>query len=453
MEAKELSLADMIFESGIVGCGGAGFPTHVKMKSPIGTLIMNCAECEPLLRTDRMIVRNHAQELIEGLIRIKTKLPAENCVIALKSVYEEEVRILRELIALTNTPIRLQLLQSFYPAGDEHSVVYEVTGCAIPPGGIPLDVDAVVVNAATVLCIHDALSGIPFTHKYVTVNGDVEKPIVVKTPIGTPVKECIELAGGAKSLRCFVKNGGPIMGRVILSGEIDTEVITKTTSGLIVLPEYRYHKERSALPWEKIRKRAASACIQCRFCTDMCPRYLLGHPIEPHMIMRSLILGASPDALLENRSVQNAAYCCECGICTLYACPMGLQPSEVNKTIKSYLETAKRQGKKEDAVSVRAMRDIRKIPTKRIAARAGVLAYYDRKIESVVQANPCKVTLPLKQSVGAPSVPIVSTGDAVTVGQLIAVCPKDSLGANLHASISGIVVVEDRCIVICGQKR
>ena len=434
-----MSLLNQIFDAGIVGCGGAGFPTHIKLKASVGTLIMNAAECEPLLRTDRYIMRNFPMQLVSAFRAVSNLVSAKACVIALKGAYRDEINALEQAISDTGAPIKLHKMDSFYPAGDEHVIVYEVTGKTVPAAGIPLDVDTVVMNVGTTLCVYDAMLGKPFTYKYLTVTGEVNKPVIIKAPIGTSVKECIMLAGGAKSRRYFVKNGGPMMGRAIAYDHIDAEVVTKTTSGLLILPEEGYLSNSSKIPWANVKQRAASVCIQCSYCTQLCPRYLMGHPLEPHKIMRALAMGDDVETLLKHPAVQNAALCSECGICSIYSCPMGLQPSSVNKVLKDGLARTGIRFQKGISTPARDMREYRNVPTRRIASRAGVLPYYDYQIEEMVTADPDIVSIPLKQHIGAPSIPVVKEGDIVTAEQLIAKCPEGKPGANIHASISGIV--------------
>ena len=162
----------------------------------------------------------------------------------------------------------------------------------------------------------------------------------------------------------------------------------------------------------------------------------MGHPLEPHKIMRALAMG---DIDYHHPAVQNAALCCECGICSIYACPMGLHPSTVNKVLKERLAQKGIRREKGAPAFADDMRGYRKVPTKRVASRAGVLPYYDYRIEKMAVLEPEIVNIPLKQHIGAPSVPVVKTGDIVTAEQIIAKCPEGKPGANIHASISGIV--------------
>ena len=153
-----MNILDQIFECGIVGCGGAGFPTHVKLNTQVEYFIVNAAECEPLLRTDRYTMKHRAGDIIDAVEAIGDHLKAAKKVIALKGHYHEEIACLEEAIAAKNSDVELFFLENFYPAGDEQIMVYEVTGRVIPPAGIPSAVNAVVSNVGTVAAISDAMS-------------------------------------------------------------------------------------------------------------------------------------------------------------------------------------------------------------------------------------------------------------------------------------------------------
>ena len=167
-----MDLIKQIFDSGVVGCGGAGFPTHVKLKASPEILIINGAECEPLLRTDRYLMIHEAEKLVSGVDLICRELSIPEGRIALKKTYTKEIEALTAAIEKLHSKVQLHLMDSFYPAGDEQVVVYEVTGKVVPPAGIPLDVGAIVDNVATIIAVADAVSGIPFTEKYLTVTGE-----------------------------------------------------------------------------------------------------------------------------------------------------------------------------------------------------------------------------------------------------------------------------------------
>lgn len=436
-----MSIADQIFAAGIVGCGGAGFPTHLKLGAKnLRHLVLNGAECEPLLGTDRWLMRNRADDIVAAAAAVACELGAGDCTIGLKRTYTREIAALTQAIEKAKAPITIHQMDSFYPAGDEQVLVYEVTGEAVPPAGIPLDVGTVVSNIATMVAIYDAMNGIPFTYKYLTVNGAVPNPVVLHLPVGTSVAQCLSQAGGPLPERYVVISGGPMMGNILTMEQAAEAVVTKTTSGLLVLPEDSALGNANKVSLLHMKNRAASACIQCSYCTQLCPRNLLGHPLEPHKIMRKMAIGNDVTQLLDDPDIRSASLCCQCGVCELYACPMGLQPRRVNGILKDALaKAAIRYPKGEGAREVPAERKLRRIPTKRAASRAGVLQYMGNTLDQLLECQPEEVKLMLNQQIGTPGQPVVGIGDHVTAGQLVAKCPDGKMGANLHASITGKV--------------
>ncbi|HZJ77428.1 MAG TPA: 4Fe-4S dicluster domain-containing protein [Clostridia bacterium] len=433
-----MSLTDKVFNAGVVGCGGAGFPTHVKFNAKVEHFIINAAECEPLLRTDRYLMVHKASEIIKAALAIKEQLCAVDCTIALKKTYTKEINALKKAINDNKAEITIHEMESFYPAGDEQVIAYEVVGKVVPSGGIPLDINCVVSNLATVYSVYNAMQGYPFIKKYLTVTGEVNNPTVICAPIGTSLNDCIELAGGALIDDFFVISGGPMMGKWITKEQAQETVVTKTTSGFIVISANSMPAMQNRIKIEHTLNRAKSACIQCTFCTELCPRFLLGHPIEPHRIMRKLAGSTDIEAMLDDETIRNAQLCCECGVCELYACPMQLQPRKVNMIIKELLEKqGVRPEKSKDELAPSAERKNRKIPTNRAATRAGVGDYYHIEIESMKKCKPSIVKIPLLQHIGSPSELVATIGQQVKQGDLIAKCPEGKLGANIHASIDG----------------
>ena len=455
-----MDLIKQIFNSGVVGCGGAGFPTHVKLKASPEILIINGAECEPLLRTDRYLMIHEAEKLVSGVDLICRELSIPEGRIALKKTYTKEIEALTAAIEKLHSKVQLHLMDSFYPAGDEQVVVYEVTGKVVPPAGIPLG--AIVDNVATIIAVADAVSGIPFTEKYLTVTGEVREPSVLKVPVGTSFAQCIEMAGGTTSDKVMVVSGGPMMGAPMSWEAAMNASVTKTTSGILVLPEDGAIDRRRKTQLNHMLNRAKAACIQCTFCTQLCPRHMLGHPLQPHRIMRKMAMNMPHQdnnetakdhwilpELLEDKDIRQAAICSECGVCEVYACPMGLQPRVVNSLIKGELAQAGiRYSREGDTWEADANRPYRKVPTKRIAARAGVGAYYHIDGHTYKGETASKVVLPLKMNIGVPAEPVISDGVHVEKGQLIAACPEGKLGANLHASISGTAHLTGNAITI-----
>ena len=384
-----MSLIEKIEAAGVVGCGGAGFPTHRKLSGKFEYLIANGAECEPCLRHDRWLMRNKAKEIVQAMDAIAAELDIPNAVVALKGHYEAEAEAIEAAAKELGSKVRVHRMESFYPAGDEQTMVYEVTGRVVPPAGIPAEVGAVVDNVATLFAVYEAMNGIPFTKKYLTVTGEVNTPSVLHVPVGTSFKKCIELAGGAKIRDYFVVTGGPMMGKPVTAVELETAEVTKTTGGILVLPPDGYHAKTSQLNVKRMLSRAKSACIQCTSCSQLCPRYMLGHPLRPHMIMRKMAMGGHPKDMLDDPVIRSAALCCECGICEVYACPMGLNPRKINAIIKGELrEAGIRYQRQQTSWEADPEREMRKAPTDKVAARAGVYRYNKLNVSSFVEYDP-----------------------------------------------------------------
>lgn len=364
-----MNILEQIKEAGVCGCGGAGFPTHIKFDTQAEYLIVNGVECEPLLKTDRHVMKTHADEVIYAITKMGEHLHAQKLVLALKKEYAEEIEALKNALDNSKFMIELFLLESFYPAGDEHVLIYEVTGRTIPQGGLPKDVGVVVSNVSTMKAIFDALQGKAFTGRYLTVTGNVKKSTVTYAEIGMPLKELISAAEPIDQ-QYSVIIGGPMMGNILQKEEIENMVVEKTTSGLIIIDDKSkmiMHKQRSV---GSMIRMAKSACIQCSNCTELCPRYLLGHNIRPHKIMRIMAYNTEIEEILGHVDVKNSLNCSECGVCEWYACPMGLQPRRINQLLKRIL---KQQGESLEKLNVPPAaieeRKYRKVPTKRLSAR------------------------------------------------------------------------------------
>lgn len=227
-----------------------------------------------------------------------------------------------------------------------------------------------------------------------------------------------------------------------LGGE--NTLITKTTNAIIVLPQEHYLARRMEKNLEIERRRASSACCQCRACTDLCSRHMLGHPIEPHLVMRAV----GQQDLSDLKIYMNTAYCSGCGICENYACPQGLSPRSIIQQFKSGLRAAGVKVEKREPALVEWDRDLKKLPVHRLAKRLG-LAGYDTAApfeENIARID--RVRIPMSQHIGAPALPIVEEGEKVTKGQLIGQ-PAEGLSTGIHASIEGVVAkASDKEIVI-----
>ncbi len=445
-----MNLLDQIKEAGVVGCGGAGFPTHIKLNCNVEYLIINAAECEPLLRTDRWLMINKAVEIIAAVDMVAEMVQAEKIYIALKETYQREINALKAAIESRKSKTNIYRMKNFYPAGDEQIMVCDITGRTVPPSGIPLDVGAVVSNTATIFAIYEAVLNKPLIHKYLTITGAVRTPCIVYAPVGTSFPDCLAAAGGSTASDYSVISGGPMMGTCHSGNDVQKLTVTKTTSGFIILPDDTTLVQMHHTPVAVSLRQAKMCCIQCSYCTQMCPRYLTGHPLQPHLIMRTLAYAMKPEDVLSDEAVRQAMTCSECGICETYACPMGLNPRQVNIHVKQLLrQSGFRYPKPSGSFTPRTEREYRRISSRRLAARLGVDRFYDYDINDCISLTPEQVTIPLRQHIGAPAQPVVEIGTYVTEGQLIGRIADGSMGASIHASISGTITdITDTAITI-----
>jgi Na+-translocating ferredoxin:NAD+ oxidoreductase RnfC subunit len=428
-----------IEDLGIVGCGGAGFPAAVKLQAQVSLVIVNAAECEPLLHKDKELLQHRSEPMLRGLRVVMEQVGAERALIGIKEKYKDVIAALEPQIPAS---IRIYRLKDCYPAGDEFVLVYDITGRIIPPGGLPRDVDCVVFNVETLTNIG---MDEPVTHKYLTVAGAVNTPVTLRVPIGMAIGEVIDAAGGAAIPDFHVLMGGVMMAR--LAAGLD-EPVTKTTGGVVVLPSSHHLISWYRSSWKRIERIAKAACDQCRYCTEFCPRYLLGHPIQPHRAMSAIGFSGS-----KTPQVAGVLSCCECNLCSLYACPESLDPQNVCVAAKPAAREMKMPWSG-DAGSLRAhpLNRERRVPMRRLMARLGLNSYNNVGPLTELPLNPGRVVLPLKQHSGPPASPAVKPGDPVRAGDLIAAPAPGELGARIHASINGIVRSVNGAVIIEGGK-
>ena len=231
-----------------------------------------------------------------------------------------------------------------------------------------------------------------------------------------------------------------MMGKVCQKEDLETTYVTKTLGGIIVLPKDQLIFERKKLPMSTIISRASSTCVQCRMCTDLCPRYLIGHKLNPHKIMRAVGNGEKDLDVYKESLI-----CCECGICEMYACPMGLSPKTVNQYMKRILSDNGVRYTKDPSkeLEVNEMREYRKVQTDRLIARIDLSKYKNIHLDDLIKYEVAKneeFVISLKQHIGVKSEPLVTVGQAVSKGECIAKIPDNGLGANIHSSINGEVI-------------
>lgn len=441
-----VDLKKALFDGGVVGAGGAGFPTHAKLSDQAETVILNCAECEPLIKVDRQLMTGYIDEILTGMQMLVDAMSAGEGIIAVKKSYTAAIEAISSSLENYKS-LKLHVLPDIYPAGDEVVLIYETTGKVVPQGKIPILVGCVVCNVETVLNLYRKVTDdTNVVTKFITVAGLVNKPVTVEVPNGITVQELIDMAGGVTTEEYTLLMGGPMTGRICSAHD----VVTKTTKALLVLPP-------SCPPIEKRRRNsrmdirnAMSVCSQCSMCTTLCPRNLLGQAIKPHEFMRAIANGITYDV----DSYVNSFFCCSCGLCEMYSCHQDLSPRSLLDDCKAKLRAKGVKIPDKPNKPVDSMREERKVPEHRLVHRLG-LHKFDVAAPFVGCPREIKaVKLMLRQNIGAPGVPVVKAGDYVGVGQLVAAPPEGALGTCLHASIAGkVTAVTDNFISIKAESK
>ncbi len=422
-------LKELIQKAGVVGAGGAGFPTHVKLADGIETILINGTECEPLLKTDFYLLSKEATRLEKALEKLVEITGAKQGVIGIKKHTAELLGMEEEKKVSAN--VFYKFTGNVYPSGDEIVLIEETLSKAVPAGKLPISVGVVVMNVETLYNIANALEEKAVTHKYVTVAGKTDKTYVVKVPIGTPVAHIFESLGVTVPEDCSVLDGGPMMGNII---NPNTAVVTKTTKSLLIIENNTLCIRLKTQKLADALNRSSGNCCGCRMCTDMCPRNLMGYPIEPHKIVQRLSSKAN-----DTKTFMGAFYCSNCGVCQTIACPQNISPNRLFQRVKAELLKNGVKANQMDVATPKAVRKYRQVPSKRLVNRLGIRKY-DRDGFTFCEipiAN--RVTIPVKQHIGAMGDVLVQPGDKVAVGQLIIQAKENALGANIHASVNGTV--------------
>jgi Na+-translocating ferredoxin:NAD+ oxidoreductase RnfC subunit len=426
-------------ENGVVGAGGAGFPTYQKLARPADTVIMNAAECEPLLHKDKEILRLHMDEVLAGMRQVMEAVGAGRGVIGIKEKYTELIAALTEHGA--SLGIEVHELGDYYPAGDEFLTVHETTGRVIPPGGLPGDVGCLVVNVETLLNVQ---ADVPVTHKFLSVAGDVPEPVTVRAPVGAAFGDVLAAVGVDPRAVGHVLVGGVMMGRLMDSL---FEPVTRTTGALLCFPEGHGLPKRYLADSRQRDLIGKSACDQCSFCTELCPRYLLGHPVEPHLAMRGLEFNMVGDSM-----VLGSQFCCECNLCSLYACPEDLFPKDACADNRRMMRAKglehPARGRRD--VTPHSMQDYRHVPVSSLIKKLGLSGFRNVGPFVDVRWDLAEVRIPLSQHVGAPATAVVREGDHVQPGQVLGTAPDDpdALGVPVHASVAGTVTAVGDHVVL-----
>jgi Na+-translocating ferredoxin:NAD+ oxidoreductase RnfC subunit len=423
-------LSGKLRECGVVGAGGAGFPTYVKAKAEVEFLIANGAECEPLIHKDAELMKHYPAEVVAGMLAMIDATHAKNGRFGIKAKNAASLEAVKAHLPAGR--IELTVLGDFYPSGDEYELVYAATGRLIPAAGIPLQVGCVVSNVETLYNVDRASRGIPVTEKLISVCGAVREPKTFWAPVGTAFRDLLGIAGGATVPDFGMFVSGIMMGT--LSFDLD-DVVTKTTAGLIVLPREHSLITRQERPMEQKARIGKSACDQCSYCTEFCPRYLLGYEVQPHKVMRSLGFTLTGSQMWN----QWAELCCGCGLCTLYACPEDLYPKEACDQGKTDRRAAGLKFVQQRPVTVHPMKEYRRVPQSQLRRRLRIEEYDVETPFVKTGFKPASVRIRMRQHAGFPAVPAVAAGSRVKKGQVIGRVEESQLGADIHASIGGVV--------------
>jgi Na+-translocating ferredoxin:NAD+ oxidoreductase RnfC subunit len=432
-------IVDAVRNAGVIGAGGGGFPTYVKLQAKVDMIIANGSECEPLLTSDRAMMVAKPELLIEGMKYAMQATGASQGVIGIKEHYHDAVDALQKVLPKDGS-IKLHLLENYYPAGDEFLLVYEVTGKVIPEGGIPLNVGVVVNNVITLMQIAEAVMGKPVVERTVTLAGEFNAPRIVTVPVGTTYNDLVKLAGGFKRAadELVLVDGGPMMGKLV---EVWDAGIGKTTSGVLALPRDHFIVQMMQKTVPQMIKQSKSACCQCFRCSDLCPRNLIGHNLYPHMTMRSIDYNMDEPAA----NVTSAFLCSQCGVCELIACDfMLLSP---RKILGAYRKELVKRGIKnphhnESKDATEAFAD-RKISIPMLLKKLDLmqydlkLPYMGTKLSGIDSIK--LVRIPLCWHAGQPAIPVVRVGHKVRRCDIIAATEEGKLGSVYHASINGKV--------------
>jgi electron transport complex protein RnfC len=292
-------LRTIILEAGIVGKGGATFPSHVKYAPVEGkkveTVILNGVECEPYLTTDHRLMLERSEKIVAGLGYILRAVGCQQGIIGIEENKMDAVAVMEQAVA-ARPHIRIVVLKEKYPQGSEKQLIYACTGKEVPVGGLPLAVGVIVNNVGTAAAIADAVElGIPFIERNVTVSGPgICQPANYRVRIGTLFSELIQQSGGTRGEVEKIIAGGPMMGKTVFTAELP---VVKGTSGIVLLPKEAAHPREYP-------------CVRCATCIDACPSF-----IEPTTLARLAKRRAWEEA--EQGDVMN---CIECSSC-VYVCP------------------------------------------------------------------------------------------------------------------------------------
>ena len=436
-------LKQLLKDNGVVGAGGAGFPSYCKLAEGADTLLINAVECEPLLYTSYTLMQERIRDIIIGM---RAVMEYANIPRGLLAVKDYRAKKLGYSDGQELAPgVFIKYIPNVYPMGDEINLIYTATGRVVPPGPLPITRGVIVFNTETIYNIGLVVQfNQPVTKTYLTISGDTDKAYCVKVPVGMKISEVLKIMNVQVPDTHVVIDGGPSMGTVV---NLATDVVKKPCSGLLILPKTIPAVANKLRTKEDNFRRASSVCCQCNRCTDMCPRHLLGYPLEPHKMVRSTLSAAMADPEL----IKTATMCCGCDICSTLACCQEISPMQIIKEYKGILakNRMKYVADPNEQFTPSPDRESRMVSAGKWKEMLGV-AKYDKfppiYVEEKLKAT--EVYVPMSQHIGAPAVPIVAVGDLVEENQMIAKA-AEGLSVPHFAPITGrVTYVDAKTIVI-----
>ncbi len=315
-EMTQAEMVEIVKEKSLVGLGGSGFPTYIKLgtKEKINTIVINAIECEPYLSSDYRLILEHPEEVITGLSYIMQALKVDHAMIAIKSMKNPLYQVLTQVLKVRFSHLNIQVVKlgNYYPQGWEVEMFEQALGIRIPPGELPTKYGVIGFNVSTTVGVYDAIKhNLPVTKRHFTITGDAVKfPQNIFVRVGTSVKELIELCDGflEEEKSVVIVMGGPMMGTSVTTSDV---IVSKTTTSVIILKDVEYKEEQ---------------CVRCGSCVYSCPAYL-----EPVQIMNA-VKRNDKDVMKGLRANE----CIECGLCA-YVCTSKIHVTDYVRKAKKLI--------------------------------------------------------------------------------------------------------------------
>ena len=400
------------------------------MDKNIHTIILNCAQYEPIVHIQELLLQKYTREIIRTFAKIGKTFNADNIIIAAGKKDTELIECLEDVVC-DYPALSFKVYDGAYPAGDEYVLTYELTGQVISADSSPIEEGIAIFNVESVYNMYRNVNeGVQETHKWVSILGEVEKPVTLRVPVGVNIGDIVKEAGKITCENPVYILGGP------MSGKIGNKYsrIDKSTDAVIILPEDHqvvYNKKTNS----SIEiKRASSSCCNCMRCTDLCPRNLLGHPVDPHAFIRA----ASYKDMGNVDTYLNTMFCSSCGLCEMYSCIQGISPRLLLTEYKNGLKENGITKHKASMKEVDSERKYRKISIKRLTSRLGLTRYDRVTLLKEYDMSGVSIRISLNDYELEPAVSLVKENDIVTKGQLIAEY-KDGEHRPIYSGIDGKV--------------